>query len=401
MKILQVIHGFPPYYMAGSEVYTYNLCQELNKKNEVFVFTRIENPYEEPYSIIDDEYHGLKVRRINKPQRDYTPTDKYLDERMDDEFSKYLEEIDPDIVHFGHLSHLSTNLPKIAKEHNCPVIFTLHDFWLKCYRGQLVKPDLKICQGPSDRNCLDCVKRTFKDKWDIDDVRKYRTHMENVIKHINRLLSPSQFLLEFYASNGVDRNKLIHSKYGFNKDIIQKNERRYSDDSKISFGFMGRIIPVKGIKVLLKAFSELENGELHVFGSTGGHRPFLEKYSNDRVIFDGPFDNLKINEVLEKIDVLVVPSLWYENSPLVIQEAFLAGIPVITSDIGGMAELVEDGVDGFTFPVGNMNSLKNIMKRIIDEPKVLNDLQVDREKVKSIQDDALQLQNIYKEVLRE
>jgi len=400
MKILQVIHGFPPYYMAGSEVYTYNLCQELKKENEVFVFTRIENPYEDPYTISDEEYHGIRIRRINKPQRDYTLTDKYLDGKMDELFGQYLEEINPDVVHIGHLSHLSTNLPRIAKEHNCPVIYTLHDFWLKCYKGQLVKPDLKICEGPSDENCLDCVKRTFKEKWDIDDVKKYRTHMNDVFQHIDRFLSPSKFLLEFHASNGVDRNKFVHSKYGFNKDLIKKRHRIYSKGSEISFGFMGRIIPVKGIKLLLEAFSELDKGELHIFGSVGGQKPFLEKYTNERVVFDGPFDNWEINEVLEKIDVLVVPSLWYENSPLVIQEAFLAGIPVITSDIGGMAELVENGVDGYTFRVRDKESLKEAMKNIIDDPEVLNNLKVDEKKVRSIEDDVKHIQDIYEEVIR-
>jgi len=400
MKVLQVIHGFPPYYMAGSEVYTYNLCQELKKENEVYVFTRIENPYEDPYTVTDEEYRGIKIRRVNKPQRDYTLTDKYLDIKMDELFAQYMEEINPDIVHIGHLSHLSTNLPRISKDNNIPVIYTLHDFWLKCYRGQLVKPDLRICEGPSEENCLDCVRTTFKGKWDIEDIKMYRKHMDEVISYIDLLLSPSKFLLNFYASNGVDRSKLIYSKYGFNKGLINRTERKYSKGSEISFGFIGRVIPVKGVKLLMEAFSELNKGELHLFGSVGRQKPFFEKYTNDRVVFEGPFDNWKINEVLEKIDVLVVPSLWYENSPLVIQEAFLAGIPVITSNIGGMAELVENGVNGFTFKVGDKDSLKEVMKKIIEDPKILNDLQVDNKKVRSIEDDARQIQEIYKEVIR-
>ncbi|KXS44109.1 MAG: Glycosyl transferase group 1 [Methanolobus sp. T82-4] len=399
MRILMVIHGFPPFYMAGSEVYTYNLCQELTKDNEVYVFTRIENPYEASYTYYDEDYHGLKVRRVNKPQRDYTLTDKYLDPEMDVVFEAFLEEIKPDVVHIGHLSHLSTNLPEIARKKGCPVIYTLHDFWLKCYRGQLIKPDLQICAGPSDENCLDCVKRTFKDKWDIEDVKTYRKHMDDVISQINLLLSPSHFLLDFYKNNGVDDNKLVFSKYGFNKSVILPKKKNYENDSKISFGFMGRVIPVKGIKILLEAFRELERSELHIFGSVGGQKIFLEKYVDKNIFFDGSFDNWEINKVLERIDVLVVPSIWYENSPLVIQEAFMAGIPVITSDIGGMAELVENGIDGFTFDTGNKNALKSIMKRIEDDPTILNVLNVSSTKVRSIQDDAAFVQELYREVL--
>ncbi|MEA1985744.1 MAG: glycosyltransferase family 4 protein [Euryarchaeota archaeon] len=394
-----VIHGFPPYYMAGSEVYTYNLCQELKKDNEVSVFTRIENPYEDPYTRFDEEYHGLKIHRVNKPQRDYTLTDKYLDPQMDAIFEDLLEETKPDIVHIGHLSHLSTNFPEIAKKKRCSVVYTLHDFWLKCYRGQLIKPDLQICSAPSDENCLECVRHTFKEKWDIEDVKAYRNHMGGAISHIDRLLSPSKFLMDFYRDNGVDENKLVFSKYGFNKDIIRSKEKTYNSDSKISFGFMGRVIPVKGIKILLEAFRNLDRSELHIFGSIGGQGTFLERYGTERVFFDGAFDNWEINAVLEKIDVLIVPSIWYENSPLVIQEAFIAGVPVITSNIGGMAELVEDGVEGFTFEVGDKDALKEVMKRIEDDPEILNDLDVSDAKVRSIQDDARFIQQIYREVL--
>ena len=140
MKVLQVIHGYPPYYMAGSEIYTYNLSNELAMTINVYVFTRTENPYEPPYTKYDERIKQVKVRRINKPQRDYTLIDKYQDPKMDDEFRQYMSDIEPDIVHFGHLSHLSTNLINIAKdEFNKLIIYTIHNFWLFCYRGQLVE----------------------------------------------------------------------------------------------------------------------------------------------------------------------------------------------------------------------------------------------------------------------
>lgn len=233
MKVLQVIHGYPPYYMAGSEIYTYNLSNELAMTINVYVFTRTENPYEPPYTKYDERIKQIKVRRINKPQRNYTLIDKYQDPKMDDEFRQYMSDIEPDIVHFGHLSHLSTNLINIAKdEFNKLIIYTIHNFWLFCYRGQLVDP-----------------------------------------------------------------------------------------------------------------------------------------------------------------------SVWYENSPLVIQEAFLAGIPVITTDLGGMKELVKDGKDGFLFELGDVASLRNIFERIANNPTILNELEVDPGKVKSIREDAEFVLYIYREVM--
>lgn len=401
MKILQVIHGFPPYYMAGSEVYTYNLCQELKKDHEIFVFTRIEDPYTEPYAQYDESYHGLKIRRVNKPKRDYAFTEKYIDETLDRIFSDYIDSIKPDIVHFGHLSHLSTNLVNILKEKGLPVIYTLHDFWLKCYRGQLINTNNEICSGPSREGCYNCVLNTFGSKWTQEDVIKYRKHMDEVINNIDVFLSPSKFLKNFFVKNGIPEEKIRYSKYGFNKELIKKKERKYESGSKISFGFMGRVIPVKGIEVLLEAFSDLEKSELHIFGSVGNQLTFLQKYINENVILEGPFDNWDIDEkVLSDIDVLVVPSIWYENSPLVIQEAFMAGIPVITSDIGGMAELVDHEKNGFTFKTGDAEALKSILKRIEDDPTLLNGLHPSGEQVRSIEDDAEFIIRIYKEVLK-
>ena len=100
------------------------------------------------------------------------------------------------------------------------------------------------------------------------------------------------------------------------------------------------------------------------------------------------------------MDVLIVPSVWYENSPLVIQEAFLAGVPVITSDIGGMKELVEDGNDGFLFNVGNSDSLRKVLQGIISNPTVLNELEIRPSKVRSIEDDARSVMKLYEKVMK-
>ena len=123
---------------------------------------------------------------------------------------------------------------------------------------------------------------------------------------------------------------------------------------------------------------------------------FLEK---DNIIFKGSYDNNNINQVLSEIDVLIVPSTWLENSPLVIQEAFLAGIPVVTSDIGGMKELVTDNVNGFLFEAGNTKSLKECLLKIINNPTLLNDLSVSNKNVRDIEEDADFVCDVYKSIL--
>jgi glycosyltransferase involved in cell wall biosynthesis len=118
----------------------------------------------------------------------------------------------------------------------------------------------------------------------------------------------------------------------------------------------------------------------------------------DNIHFKGGYDNHSIQSVLADIDVLLVPSLWYENSPLVIQEAFLAGIPVITSNLGGMKELVNDGVNGYLFEVGNAQSLQNVVLKITANPIMLNSLTVSPQDVRDIQEDAQFVRQIYHQV---
>ena len=136
-----------------------------------------------------------------------------------------------------------------------------------------------------------------------------------------------------------------------------------------------------------------------IFGDAGSFQTYLQQYANKNVIFKGGYKNWEINSILEQTDVLVAPSIWYENSPLVIQEAFLGGIPVITSNIGGMSELVKDSENGFTFNVGDEEDLKNKLEMIIENPTILNTLKPNPDNVRSIEEDAENLISIYSRML--
>lgn len=393
MRVVKVIHGFPPDYMAGSEVYSYHLAKELIKQSiETFVFTRVENEFDKNYKIYDEKFEDINIQRVNKPKRDYLYEDKFYDANMDKIFKKYLEKIKPDIVHFGHLSHLSTNLIKIAKEFNIPIVYTIHDFWLFCIKGQMINQNGEICEIPSIDNCTKCSNYVV----DNNKVEQSFNHMKEIINLVDVFISPSHILRDFFIQQGVDSHRIKYLKYGFNTEKIIYNKKVFTKDSKINFGFMGRVIPTKGIKVLVDSFKMLPNERLSIYGNTGVQKRFLE---TDNIIFKGGYDNNTINKVLNDIDVLIVPSIWYENAPLVIQEAFLAGIPVLTSNIGGMSELVKDGMNGFTFKVGDSKDLTLLIKKISNNPPLLNNLQNSRDMVVDIQDDTKEIVKIYKGLL--
>lgn len=392
MKVVKVIHGFPPDYMAGSEVYSYHLVKALREQGEdVSVFTSVENAFDPEYQVYDDKYQDIPVRRVNKFRRDYQYQDKFYDSQIDCLFKTYLEEFKPDLVHFGHLSHLSTQLIAITKqEYGLPIVFTIHDFWMFCVKGQLINQEGKICQGPSVGRCLACSPY-HPTKSEVEQTLQ---QMRSVIGLVDIFLSPSHTLRDFYLKQGVPKEKVIYSKYGFDTRKIHYRPKTYTQQSKVKFGFMGRIIPTKGIRVLIEAFKNID-ATLNIYGQIGSEKRFLQF---DNIYFKGSYDNQSIQSVLTNIDVLIVPSLWYENSPLVIQEAFLAGIPVITSNIGGMKELVNDGINGYLFEVGNAQSLQNLVLKIIKNPIMLNSLTVSKQDVRGIQEDAQFVRQIYHQV---
>ncbi|MBN1215455.1 MAG: glycosyltransferase family 4 protein [Candidatus Lokiarchaeota archaeon] len=401
LKILKVIHGYPPYYLAGSEIYSFNLCNELSKKCEISIFTRVENDFQNQYEISESYENNIRIIRVNKPNRDYTFRSKYIDKKMEQIFEHYLLEIHPDIVHIGHLSHLTVTIVSVAKKYNIPVIFTLHDYWMMCIRGQLVSENSTLCDGPNLENCIECNKKYFLS---TDESRKEIAMWIKKINEINHLIdifiAPSNFLREKYIEYGIPENKIKYLDYGFDTKLFENNKKKKS--SKIRFGFVGRIIPIKGIKILIDAFNEIDHSksELKIFGTLPKSYAYLkEQCKNKSITFYGGFDYNEIANIFSQIDILIVPSLWYENSPLVIHEAFLSKIPVITSNIGGMSELIQDKKNGLLFEIGNKDDLKDKLELLINNSKLIEQLSSYKTYVRSISQDAEDIMLLYQQII--
>ena len=393
MRILQIIHGYPPFAMAGSEVYTYNLARELAKTNEVFVFHRIEDKTKPLYQITDTIDASVNIRYINNYEPDDASFyDKYLNPVVDDAFRYYVNEIKPDVVHIGHLSHLSTQIPIIAKrEFGLPVLFTIHDFWMFCHRGQLIHPkSWQICPLPNIVQCTECAVFHYNNpKFSQELIHERDEHIRNVLDCIDVFFAPSHTLQKFYIDMGINKNKLFYSKYGFNVNNIHKHSKTLHD--QVTFGFMGRIIYTKGVHLLCESFSKVSgNARLVIWGDTDSEygRALVKKYASERIMYKGRYHNDDLQKVLDSFDVLVCPSIWLENAPLVIQEAQSSELPVLVSNKGGMAELVHDGIDGFVFELGNEDDLRAKMQNLVDNPQKLLMLKTPIEKVRSIKDDA-------------
>jgi len=392
MRILQVIHGYPMRFNAGSEVYTQLLCHELSGRHEVQVFTRYENPFAPEYSIAqecDPDDNKVRLCLVNLPHS----RDRYRHSEVDNRFGQLLDQECPDVVHVQHLNHLSTSLVKEAAKRQIPIIYTLHDYWLMCPRGQFMQMHSTqgealwpACEGQDDRNCARrCYARYSSgdpDELKIDLahwegwVRRRMRHVREMVGLVDLFVAPSKYLMDRYQQDfGVPPSKLFYLDYGFDRERLRG--RRRKTKQPFTFGYIGTHIPAKGIEVLLRAFSTVDGGaRLRIWGRHRGQNTDalqemtegLDPDHRGRVEWLPEYHNRDIMaEVFNRVDVIVVPSIWVENSPLVIHEAQQARVPVITADVGGMAELVEDGINGLLFRHRDAESLAAAMRRMMDD----------------------------------
>src|SRR5262249_43199925 len=158
-RILQVIHAFPPYSEAGSENYTRALAQTLRRLgHEVAVFHRVADVAQEEYALSEAEVEDLPVYRVNNTFRYCERFEKtYRNAEIDARFGAVLDRFHPDVVHFHHLTCLSTSCVFEAKRRSLPVVMTLHDYWVICQRGQFLKRDVALCPGQEDHECVRCL----------------------------------------------------------------------------------------------------------------------------------------------------------------------------------------------------------------------------------------------------
>ena len=431
MKILKVIHGYPPRYNAGSEVYSQTLCQGLADRHEVHVFTRQENNFEQDYKFhteIDTNDSRVLLHVINLPRA--RNQGRYRHEKIDQQFANLISHIQPDIIHIGHLNHLSTSMIEVAAIKDIPLIYTLHDYWLMCPRGQFIQRNSEapwqICDGQKDSKCAtQCYKGFFsgaaeESKEDLaywtDWIGRRMDHVRKMASHVDVFIAPSQYLLKRYRDEfSIPASKLIYLDYGFDrKRLVERS--RISKKEPFVFGYIGTHIPAKGIQDLLSAFNQLkEHCLLRIWGrsreDTQALKNIVASFPTDiqeRIEWRPEYRNQEIvHDVFNHVDAIVVPSIWVENSPLVIHEALHARVPVITADIGGMSEYVHNEVNGLLFKHRNVKSLAEQMERLAHDPEWAKQLgakgylQSPDGNIPEISNHINEIEALYLDVLRE
>jgi glycosyltransferase involved in cell wall biosynthesis/MoaA/NifB/PqqE/SkfB family radical SAM enzyme len=432
MRIVKVIHGYPMRYNAGSEVYSQTLCHGLVARgHEVHVFTRQEDSFAEDFELRreqdrDDPRVHLNLVNVARSR------DRYRHDGVDRRFGALLDEVRPHVVHIGHLNHLSTSLVSEANRRGIPILYTLHDFWVMCPRGQLMQMnpadphDLwAVCDGQEDQKCAErCYSRYFSGAADERDkdvaywtgwVRRRMRHIREVAQQVDLFVAPARSLLARYRDEfGLAEAKVRYLDYGFDRSRLSGRAR--APGEPFTFGYIGTHIPAKGIHLLIDAFGRLR-GEprLRIWGRPRGQDTdalralgaALPAGAGDRIEWTREYRNQEIvPDVFNYTDAIVVPSIWYENSPLVIHEAQQARVPVVTADVGGMAEYVHHEVNGLLFRHRDAPSLAAAMQRLIDEPALARRLgergypYSETGDIPSVEEHVVAIESIYEELIR-
>lgn len=381
LRVLFVAHNHPTLHPGGAEAYALELYEEMREMPgiEPMMLARIGSNVARrrvahpgtPFSSVNGD-PGQQFVFTETEHFDFftlTSRDKSLYSRH---LTDFLLAHRPDVVHLQHTHFIGVDLVSQIRRvlPDAAIVYTLHEFLPICHRdGQMVRTfGDELCGEASPRRCNECFPELSPQAFFLRE-RFVKGHFANV----DRFLAPSAQLMEKYVTWGIEEERIEVEEYG-----RRAPERRAGNPAQTrtptNIGFFGQLSHFKGAEVMLDAMAMLEpevDAHLWLHGANLElqSQEFQDEFAartrdlRGRVSFRGSYDHSELPRLMEDLHWVLIPSIWWENSPLVIQEAFFHGRPIICSDIGGMAEKVSDGVDGIHFRAGDAVGLARTIER--------------------------------------
>jgi glycosyltransferase involved in cell wall biosynthesis len=416
MRILMGVHGLPPGSIGGTELSALRLAKALAVRHDVTLFHPLIDPALPVGAELVRHDRGVRIvgRVLPAPARF---EDTWRLPGAEAWFQRLLARFQPDVCHLHHLTGLSVRLPALARAVAVPTVLTLHDYWLACARGQRMNLEIELCPGPRADRCAVCLadqialdrftgrllrpliarvrppaawlelgKRLYgrarmsagpaafeltRAQARIDDAR-------GALEAATLLTAPSRHLLETVRGMVPTAAPLWFVDHGL--EARAPSPPPPPPPTPLRVGFLGAMIPTKGPDLLLRAVEGFHPQRLKVslmgpspsFHRQPDYLPRLRAAARARGIeLLPPASPEAVTAWIRTQHVLVVPSIWPENAPLVIAEAFREGVPVIASDIGGIPERVVDDVNGRLLPPGDLRALAATIGLLIDTPETL------------------------------
>ncbi len=368
MKILQITHKFPPGFAGGSGNSAYILSKQLLQYGHEVKVIAFDN---KNIKSNDEIYNDIHITRIkpNSANKIYNPN-------LTQSIKIVIDKFNPDIIHLHSIWTVGLAPLQAIRDFRGKIVMKLPDYDMICARGTMLKKDKSICTNSSYRNCIACVSPAiFLKQFFI------RNYFFQSAKNI-QLLAPSRHIKRMFLM----ANPRLNVKYFPNfyppvfdrVDKLDKNslKDKYQLKDKKVILFSGRIIETKGYQYLLQAMKDIKDPDailIIVGNNIDGNK--LYDYINiykveDKVKYLGNFPLEQLPEIYRISDILVVPSIWPDNSPNVIYEGLVSGLPIIGSDIGGIPDLVLPGKNGYLVPPKNSSALSNKIDLLLSNQEI-------------------------------
>nr|WP_300307177.1 glycosyltransferase [Halomonas sp.] len=384
MKIVIFCHAHPTFSKGGGELAAYYLWQGINSypDHEAWFIGRADQRVMHKFSSLAAIGERDYLMAGNAGIPDLIST---IDFSNNSDLAQLLKKIQPDVVHFHHYVHVGIEIIRLVKR-ICPdsrIVVTLHEYIAICMNnGQMVKTDSRLCHHYSPRECHLCFPN-----YSQEDFFLREQYIKSFFKLVDIFISPSNFLRDRYVAWGIEPERITVIENGLPEGNPTPLRILGDGENRTRFAYFGQINPYKGVDVILEAFARLPKDlrkkvTLDIFGSALEQQTLdfqerikkLLKKLKGSVHLHGPYEPHEMGRLMGDVDWVVMGSVWWENSPLVIQEAFKFGRPIITPDIGGMAEKVQPGKGGLNYRARDSVSLSGVINRIIEDPGLFDKL---------------------------
>jgi glycosyltransferase involved in cell wall biosynthesis len=413
LRVALFVHCFFPSHFYGTETYTLDVARNLNAFGHTPLVVSAVFPGEPAQSALIHryEFRGIPVFSIDKNQIPHTRVrETYYQPNMIPVLRELIRELKPDIAHVTHLINHTGALIEALVAESVPTVATFTDFFGFCYNNRLEAPDGRLCSGPnaSATNCLACHlkarsvatanhdalthrflqtpvgasvaargmsllsafggSRSGRITGLVQDIRERPHVLGSLYRHYRAVITPTRFLRVTYERNGF-AGKMRDISFG--TDLPRHAKPPRQPNKPLTLGFIGQLAPHKGPDLLIEAAEHAMGRtgyEVKLYGSPDQDPAYVAQLkaraADLPVHFPGTFATERMREVLDDLDALVIPSRWCENSPLVLLNALASHTPVIISDVEGMTEFVQDGVNGYSFPRGNAAGLTRVLRQV-------------------------------------
>ena len=404
MNILYLIHQFYPNHHSGTERVIFETASYMQKLGcQVTILTySYEDDVTYPHQMNELLYkefmfEGLKVIAVKSNDLEYNAG--YLIGSESAVYEFLIKKINPDIIHVGHLINMNGFLQAGIRQ-DIPYLLSLTDFWLICHQAQMLHKNGECCAGPEGgKQCKLTCSGLEKEYYE-----KRFEQASEILQNSSANIVSSKFLRNM-MEHSIENFKSIYIPYGLNFAYLSIKNKLYDKNSKLNILFSGTLSEHKGIKIAIKAFKRLKNKNIYL--NIYGDGPLKEyvisvSKSESNINYLGTYSKKDTKILIEENDLILVPSIWYENNPIILQEMIAANLPPIVSNIGSLTEMVDDLKTGFVFTAGSSSDLRKVIEQIASNMGQLNEIKKNmykNYKIITIEQQCLAYRELYTQIL--